>query len=383
MEVYLDNAATSWPKPPEVYQAVDEYMRNVGASPGRSGHRQALTANRIVYGARQSLAALLGVTEEENIIFTLNATDGMNMALKGLLQPGDHVITSALEHNAVMRPLMGMVERQGVSLSIIPYDSVLGMDPAAVTREITSRTRCIVMTHASNVSGQVLPVAAIGKIAAEHGLILIVDGAQTAGAMPVRVNDLGAHIYVFTGHKGLLGPQGTGGIYIRSGVILQPWREGGTGSRSASDRQPDFLPDALEAGTPNTPGIAGLLAAVSFISERTPEKIHAYERRLRQLMVERLEDIPGLRILCPTDGFDRVGVLSFTVTGRDAGVLGDDLDRRFGIACRTGLHCAPHAHHALGTYPGGTIRFSFGVFNTEAEMDYAAKAVRELVHPSI
>jgi cysteine desulfurase / selenocysteine lyase len=378
MEVYLDNAATSWPKPPAVYEAVSEYMRNIGASPGRSGHRQAMAANRIVYAARNELATLLGVRDEENIIFTLNATDGMNMALKGLLQHGDHVITSALEHNAVMRPLMGMVERQGVNLTIIPYDPVLGMDPEALRGAINNRTRCIVMTHASNVSGQVLPVAEVGLIAAEYGLVLIVDGAQTAGTLPVDLQSMGAHFYVFTGHKGLLGPQGTGGLYVESGHTLLPWREGGTGSRSASDRQPDFLPDALEAGTPNTPGIAGLLAGVSFIREKTPEQIHRHELALRQKLVAAIADIPGMKLCVPHSCADLVGVLSFSITGKDVGVFGDDLDRRFGIACRTGLHCAPHAHRSLGTYPEGTVRFSFGVFNTEAEVEYVAKAVREL-----
>jgi cysteine desulfurase family protein len=379
MEVYLDNAATSWPKPPEVYVAVDSYMRDVGASPGRSGHRQAMEANRIVYAARRELAGLLGAPDDENIIFTLNATDGLNMALKGILQAEDHVITSALEHNAVMRPLMGMADRMGIDLTVIPYDPILGMDPEAVQKSIRKNTRCIVMTHASNVSGRILPAEEMGRIARKNGLILIVDGAQTAGALPVDVQKMGAHIFAFTGHKSLLGPQGTGGIYIERGLSLAPWREGGTGSRSASDRQPDFLPDALEAGTPNTPGIAGLLAGVSFISAKTPESIHKHEQTLRERMWIGLTAIPGVHLCAPITGGDTVGVLSFSVEGMDPGQLGDDLDRQFGIACRTGLHCAPHAHRALGTYPDGTIRFSFGIFNTVAEVDYTVDAIRQLI----
>ena len=379
MNVYFDNAATSWPKPPAVYEAVNFFMKDIGASPGRSGHQQAMEANRVVYSARCSLAAMLNAPSEDNIIFTLNATDGLNMAIKGMVEPGDHIITSSLEHNSVMRPLIGLQDRGLIELSVIPFDSVLGMDPDAVRLEIRDNTRCVVMTHASNVSGMVLPVAEVGQIAENAGVSLVVDGAQTAGAFPVDVQSLKADIFAFTGHKGLLGPQGTGGIYIRDNLCLKPWREGGTGSLSSSDRQPDFLPDALEAGTPNTPGIAGLLAAVEYITALGVEKINGQELVLRSALWNGLMEIPRVHVCSPAPSARTVGVVSFTVEGLDPGQVGAVLDHQYNIACRTGLHCAPQAHRALGTYPEGTIRFSFGIFNTVEEVRYAVNAVKKLI----
>ncbi len=375
MTIYFDNAATSWPKPEKVYRAMDHFMREVGANPGRSGHRQSIEAGRIIYLVRKSLAEMLGVCSEDRVILALNATDGLNMAIKGTVEPGDHIITSSMEHNAVMRPLRGLQDQKKIELTIVPCSEQGYLDPDDIKKAVQRNTKTIILNHASNVTGNILPVKEVGEIAKNHHLRLIVDGAQTAGVLPIDIDDLGVDIYAFTGHKGLLGPQGTGGLCLGNQVSLKPWREGGTGSRSESDRQPDFLPDSLEAGTPNTVGAAGLKAALDFLLHTGIDQVRDKELALTQRLWEGLDTIKRVKMYGPAVRKDAVAVVSFVVNGQDPAVTALTLEEKGGIACRTGLHCAPHAHKTIGSHPTGTIRFSLGIFNTPEEVDAAIKVV--------
>ncbi len=379
MEVYLDNAATSYPKPEAVYQAMDHFMREVGANPGRSGHRRSLAAGRIVLAAREKVAQLLHAPDPTQIVFALNITDSLNMAIKGLVRPGDHVLTTSMEHNSVLRPLTALRNRGVIELTTVPCSVTGELAPELVAAAIRPNTAMIVLTHASNVVGTILPVTEVGQLAREQGICLVVDGAQGAGHLPVDVAAIGADIYAFTGHKSLLGPQGTGGMYVRPGLRITPWREGGTGSQSEQDVHPDFMPDCLEAGTANTVGIAGLAAGVSFLLDEGVEQIRTREERLTQRLIDGLSQYPAVTVYGPRDAARVTPVVSFTVDGMDGAEVGFRLDQEYGIACRTGLHCAPHAHKTIGTFPGGTVRFSLGCFNTTAEMDYAVHAVGEII----
>lgn len=375
--IYLDNAATSWPKPEAVYAAVDDCLRNCGGSPGRGGHRLARAASQIVFDAREEVAVLLGIRNSSSLIFAYNATDALNMALFGLLKPGDKVVTTSMEHNAVTRTLR-VLERQGVALRVIQAD-----ERGQTTREdfraaLAQGATAVVVGHGSNVTGALAPLAEIGPLAAEAGAILIVDAAQTAGVEDIDVAAMGIDVLAFSGHKGLLGPQGTGGLYVRDDLSVTPLRFGGTGSQSESDAQPVFYPDRLESGTANTPGLAGLLAGVRFIRETGPAVIRNRERELTDLLLEGLSRIPGVTLYGPAAGENRTAVVSFTVRGRDSGETASQLDREYGIACRGGLHCAPWAHRTIGTLRTGTVRFSPGYYTTRQEIDAALLAVREI-----
>ena len=377
--LYFDNAATSWPKPEEIQAAMNRYIREIGGSPGRSGHRLSIEAGRVILDAREAVALLFGVDDPSRVVFTKNATEALNIALRGLLNAGDHVITSSMEHNSVMRPLRAL-EEDGVAVSVIPCSVRGELDPTAISPAIRPNTRAIILTHASNVTGTILPIGEAGLIAREHGLILIVDAAQTAGVQPICVDEMGIDLLAFTGHKSLFGPPGTGGLYIRRGLEAQirPLMTGGTGSRSEFEEQPLFLPDKFEAGTPNTIGLAGLAAGVSWILARGVDAIRAREEALAGRFTRGLMEIPGIDLYGPSGPSRRTSIVSFNIAGLMPSEAAQELDERFAIMSRPGLHCAPAAHRTIGTFPKGTIRFGFGVFNTEAEIDAALEAVRAL-----
>ena len=378
--IYLDNAATSWPKPTEVKEAMVAFLDRVGANPGRSGHRLSVEAGRIVYEAREALADLFHAPDPLRIAFGLNATDALNLALHGLLQPGDHVVTSSMEHNSVMRPLRAL-ERQGVEVTVVPCSPEGLLDPRDVERALQPHTRMVVLTHASNVVGTLLPIREVGEIARRHGVLFAVDAAQTAGAVPIDMEADAVDILCFTGHKALLGPMGTGGLVLGERVDpsdLRPLRQGGTGSRSEFEEHPDFLPDLCEAGTPNAVGLAGLLAGVRWVQERGVEAIRAHEQALTTRLLEGLGEVPGVTVYGPRDAARQTGTLSFNVEGLEPSEVGLVLDEEYGVLCRVGLHCAPAAHRTLGTFPRGTVRFAVGCFTTLEEVDAAVEAVRAI-----
>jgi cysteine desulfurase family protein len=377
--VYLDNAATTYPKPKRVLSAMQRFMAETSGSPGRSGHRLSLKAGRVILDARAALAALFGVADPLRIVLTKNATEALNIAVCGLLRPGDHAVTSAMEHNSLMRPLRTM-EARGVGLSIVPCSPEGLLDPADVVRVIRADTKAIFLTHASNVTGTIMPVAEIGRIARKRGLIFCVDAAQTAGVLPIDVEAMQIDLLAFTGHKSLLGPQGTGGLYIRRGLEKQiaPIMTGGTGSRSEFERQPDFVPDRYEAGTPNTAGYAGLGAAVRYVITQGLEKIRAHEQELTRLFLDGLRNIPVEKVYGLKDPSRQVAIVSFRLHGIDPAAAALKLDERFRVLCRPGLHCAPSAHRTIGSYPLGTVRFSFGYFNTARDVRAALGAVEQL-----
>jgi len=375
--IYLDNPATSWPKPPQVKEAMNKFMEEVGANPGRSGHFLSIEAARIIYEAREAISVLFHVKDSSRIIFTLNATESINLALKGLLKPGDHIITSSMEHNSVMRPLRDM-EKKGVALSIMPCSKEGLMDPKEVERKIQSNTKMVVLNHASNVTGTLLPVKEVALITRRHDLLLLVDSAQTAGAYPIDVEKDRIDLLAFTGHKSLYGPQGTGGLVIGERIDekeMIPLKQGGTGSRSEFEEQPDFLPDRFESGTPNGVGIAGLLAGVQYVFERGVEQIRQSESSLTEKLIEDLKEIPQLKLYGAESMKDRIATLSFNLPPLSPSDVAFRLEKEFGILCRPGLHCAPSAHHTIGTFPEGTIRFGLSVFNTEADIEAAIQAV--------
>ena len=379
MPVYLDNAATSFPKPEVVYCAADQFMREIGVSAGRGAYKQALEADKIIYETRKSLATLFNVKDVSRIIFTFNVTDSLNLAIKGLLNPGDHVITSSMEHNAVWRPLKVLQQEKGISITAVQckWDGVL--EPQKVREAITKKTKLIVLIHASNVTGIVMPIAEVGKIARESNVPFLVDAAQTAGLYPIDVQDMNIDLLAFTGHKGLMGPMGTGGLYIREGIMVKPLKEGGTGGDSILEFQPASLPDRYEAGTPNVSGIAGLGAAAKFILNEGVEKIHTKEAALTGYTLRKLSEVDGITVYGHGDINERVGVISLNIMDLNPQKVGHILDEKYGIMVRTGLHCAPCAHRTIGTIDGGTIRIGLGYFNTEADIDTFVEAVNDII----
>jgi len=379
MGAYLDNAATSWPKPESVYRAVSRFMRRVGATPGRGGHRREEEAARIVDSARTALAQLFNAPSPNGVIFTLNATQAINMALKGVLRPGDHIITSSIEHNAVWRPLKAL-ERSGVAMTAIPCVADGTLSPAAVEAAIRPATRMIALQHASNVLGTILPIAEIGWIARTHGILFLVDAAQTAGAYPIDMAAMSIDLLAFAGHKGLYGPHGTGGLVVRPGVALETWVEGGSGAKSELETMPEELPLRLEAGTQNAAGIAGLLAGARFVLKEGVSHIREHEMALTALLIGALRDLPGLTVLGPADLDRRTAVVSVVVNGYVPDQLAVVLDQVFAIMTRAGIHCAPQAHRTAGSLDqGGALRFSPGFFNTEDEIRTAAGALGRIV----
>ena len=383
-KIYLDQAATSFPKAPGTAEAVYRYMRDCGCNVSRGSYAGAYSAEELVYDTRILLCRLFGCgdADSKKVVFTKNVTESLNVLLKGLLQPGDHVLVSTMEHNAVMRPL-GQLAKQGIRVTRVPCAGDGSMDPADLEARIEKDTKAVVMLHASNVCGTVLPAAEVGVICRERGIRFILDTAQTAGALPVDMNAMCIDALAFTGHKGLLGPQGTGGFLIREDLAAEtePLITGGTGSISHTEDVPDFLPDRFEAGTLNLPGIAGLNASLAWLLAQPAGSILAHELALTGRFLghmEELEEDGLLRIVGKRSTEGRTGVVSIVPAGKDPAELAFRLDEEYGIATRVGLHCAPAAHRTLGTWPQGTVRFSFGAFNTEAETDEAAKAVAAL-----
>jgi len=382
--IYLDNAATTWPKPPQVAAAMTAFLAEVGANPGRSGHRLSVEASRVVYGAREAVAALVGVSDPLRVVFCANATEALNLALGGLLEPGRHVVTTSMEHNSVMRPLRAL-EAEGVSVTVVPCSPEGVLDPAAVAQAVRPETAMIVMNHASNVVGTLLPVSEVSAIAREHGVLLLVDGAQSVGSVPITLDGLGADLLAFTGHKSLYGPTGTGGLVIGDRVDidrLRPLTRGGTGSRSESELHPEFLPDKYESGTPNAVGLAGLTAGVRWLLEHGVEEVSDRERRLTGALLAGLRRIAGVTVYGPLDARRQLPTVSFTIEGLEPGHAGRRLDEEFGILARVGLHCSPAAHRTIGTYPVGSVRFSLGAFTTEQDVALAVEAVATLARES-
>lgn len=377
--IYFDNAATSWPKPPETLAAMQDYLQNVGGSPGRSGHLLSVDAARIVFDARGKLAQLFNVSDPLQIVLTRNATEGLNIAVFGFLKHGDHVITSGMEHNSVMRPLR-VVETRGVDITVVPCASDGLIDPADIVKAIQKNTKAIFMTNASNVTGTAMPIADIGMVSREHDLVLCVDSAQTAGCYPIDVEAMNIDLLAFTGHKALFGPSGTGGLYIREGLEkkIEPICVGGTGSRSEMEVQPDFMPDRYESGTPNTIGIAGLGAGVDFILSKGVAEIKAREEKLMKMFIDGVSNLPGIILYGQKSVLRRTPAVSFNIEGMDPAAVAMDLDEQFGIMARSGLHCAPAAHKTIGTYPAGTVRFSFSYFNTEGQIIASLEALRKI-----
>ncbi len=376
--IYFDNAATSYPKPEEVYQAVNKCMRDAGANPGRSGHKLSMEAGRIILEARELLAELFHARKSENIIFGLNATDALNTAIKGIIKPGEHIITTSMEHNSVLRPLK-QLEQYGVETTIVQCSATGELDLKALEQAIKSNTKMIVTTHASNVTGTILPIQGIGELARKQNLVYIVDTAQTAGIYELDVNELNVDILVFTGHKGLMGPQGVGGFYVKNSSILRQMREGGTGSMSESLLQPDLLPDKYESGTPNTPGIAGLAAGLSFIKKVGIEEIRYHEEQLTAYFLEQVSAIDEILVYGPKNIKKQGAVVSLNINDRTSSEVSFMLDQRYDIATRPGLHCAPLAHRTIGTNEMGAVRFSFGYFNKREEVDKAIKALKSII----
>ena len=379
--IYLDNAATSWPKPTEVLKAMTDVLERTGGNPGRSGHRLSIAAARTMYDTREEIARFFGVSDPLKVTFTSNATHAINLALKGILKPGDHVVTSSMEHNSVMRPLRNL-EKQGIRLSLIPNASDGSLDANDMTKIITSGTRLVVMTHASNVVGTILPITEIAAITHKAGALLLVDTAQTAGAVPIDMQSMGIDLLAFTGHKELQGPPGIGGLVIADGVDvsrIEPLIHGGTGSRSESEEQPDDLPDKFESGTVNMAGIAGLGAGLRWIKVRGIGEIRGHMKKLSQTLMDGLSGLPNVKIHGTLDPERSVAIISFTVAGKRVSDMGLRLDEEYGILSRVGLHCAPAAHRTIGSFPEGTVRLAPGVFNTLDDVQEAIEAISKVV----
>lgn len=374
--IYLDNAATTRTKPPAVARAVLEALSSYGNC-GRGGHEGALSAARTIYGTREKIAVLLGCPRADHVCFTQNSTQALNIAIHGLLGPGDHILSTDLEHNSVLRPLYRLREA-GADVDFVPADSRGRLDYGAFARLLRPETRAVVCTHASNLTGDVVDVEWVGRFAREYGLLLILDASQTAGVLPIDMTALGAGAVCFTGHKGLMGPQGTGGLCLREGLEVRPFAVGGTGVQSYSETQPAEYPTRLEAGTLNGHGLAGLNAALDFLAETGPEAVHAHEDALARRFYEAVRDLPGVRIYGDFAAPVRAPIVTLNIGNLDSAQVSDELAERFGVATRPGAHCAPRLHRALGTEDQGAVRFSWSYFNTEAETDAAAAAVRVL-----
>jgi len=378
--LYLDNASTSFPKPESVSKAVYNYMTGIGANINRGGYSSAYSAADMVYDCRELLRNFFNADDCKNVVFTQNITQSLNVVLKGLLKPGDHLLCSAMEHNAVMRPLR-QLEKIGVQFDRIPCNSRGELLFDAAKTLLKPNTKAVVMLHASNVCGTIMPIVEVGAFCKKHGLKFILDTAQTAGVVPVDMQAMNIDALCFTGHKSLLGPQGIGGFILKENMIseIEPLISGGTGSISHTEDIPEFMPDRFEAGTLNLPGIAGLKAGLEFINERGMSNIREHELSLTKQFLEGLREIPQLRVagICGTSG--RIGTVSITTDAMDLAQFAFALDSQYGIQTRVGLHCAPNAHKTLETYPSGTIRFSFGIFNTEQHIKKALHALKEVV----
>ena len=375
--IYLDNAATTFPKPVCVPEAVTRYLTEVGASPGRSGHRLSVEAGRIVHDARAAVAALAGISDPRRIVFTANATEALNTALFGLLRARDHVVTTSMEHHSVARPLVHLAETAGVDVTRVACGPDGSVTAEAILGAVTAETRLVVITHASNVVGTILPVAEIGRRL--DGPLFLVDAAQTLGAVPLDVESCGIDLLAFTGHKALFSPPGVGGLYIRDGIDLPPRKFGGTGSESEREAQPDFLPDRLESGTPNTAGLAGLAAGVGYLLATGVDRIRAHEIDMTGRLMEGLRALDRLTLHGPGRPEATTAIVSVTVDGLHPAEVSFALDQGFDIMTRPGLHCASSAHRTIGTYPTGTVRFSMSALSRPEDVDAAVEAMGAIV----
>jgi cysteine desulfurase family protein len=376
--IYLDNAATSYPKPEEVYRYMDFFYRNFGVNPGRSGYDMCMEAGHMVDETRGQLANLFGGKDRNRLVFSYNSTDALNLAIFGMLKTGDHAITTTIEHNSTLRPLYHQ-SLAGVEVDYVPFDSKGFVDPDDLKRRFKPNTQLVVVNHASNVIGTVQPIAEIGRYCRQAGIPLLVDGSQTAGKIKIDVEAMNIDVFAFTGHKSLLGPTGIGGMYVREGVEIRHTRAGGTGVRSAVRTHLEEYPYRMEYGTSNVMGIAGLHAGVKWLEEKGLHAIHEHEMRLTTLLRDGLRTIRGVTMYCQDDLTDHISVLLFNINGLEAGDTGTMLDVDHDIACRTGLHCAPLVHEQLGTAAiHGAVRFGLGPFNTDAEVQAAIESVREI-----
>ncbi len=379
--IYLDNAATSWPKPPEVLKAMTNVLEHAGGNPGRSAHRLAIAAARIIYDTREELADFFGASDPLNVVFTSSATHSINLATKGILKPGDHVVTSSMEHNAVLRPLRSLQEH-GISLSIVPCAPDGSLDIEQIAMAVQPGTRLVAVAHGSNVTGTLAPIAEIAAICRKTGALLLVDAAQTAGAIPIDVSAMSIDLLAFTGHKDLLGPPGIGGLVIGEAGLaseIEPLIMGGTGSVSDSDEQPEDSPERFESGTANLVGIAGLGAGLKWIRERGMDNIRDHTIKLHRTLLEGLAAIRGVTTYGRLDPEHSVAIVSFTATGKQTSQIAFRLDQDYEILTRSGLHCAPAAHKTIGSFPGGTVRMAPGIFNTPGDMEEALRAIEQVV----
>ena len=374
--IYLDNAATTLHKPPQVVKAVADALQSMGNS-ARGTHAGSMAASHTVYDTRVKLAKLFGCPRADRVAFTANVTEALNIAVNGLIGRGDHVITTDCEHNSVLRPLYRLADEQGVEVSFVPADRQGNLDYDAFERLMRPHTRAIVCTHASNLTGNLTDLARVSAVAKAHDVLLIVDAAQTAGAYPIDMTALGIDVLCFTGHKGLMGPQGTGGLCVREGLTLRHWKVGGSGVQSYSRTHPTQMPTCLEAGTLNGHGIAGLSAALDFIAEVGVDAIHDRETALMRRFYEGVKEVPGITVYGDFSR-QRMAIVTLNIGDYESGAVSDALSEEYGIATRPGAHCAPRMHQALGTEQQGAVRFSFSWFNTEQEIDVAIQAVREL-----
>jgi len=377
MTLYLDNAATSFPRPEAVYRAVDTTLRQVGASPGRGGYRLALEASRLVFEVREQLAAFFAIPDASRLAFTSGCTEAINLALFGALAPGDRVVTTGMEHNAVCRPLRALAAR-GVEVVTVAPDGEGRVSAEDLRRACRPGTRMLAMTHASNVTGTVQPLEEVGPWCRAQGILVLVDAAQSAGLLEIDVEALGIDLLALAGHKGLFGPPGTGALYVREGVELRPLIYGGTGSDSESPEPPRQMPERFESGTLNTPGIAGLGAGIDFIREQGLANLAARKRGQVAALLEGLARIPRVRLFGPRDAARHAGAISFVLEGVDPSETGFRLDQEYAIACRVGLHCAPEAHRAIGTFPTGTVRVSPGFSTSPGDIEHFLAAVTDL-----
>lgn len=375
--IYLDNAATTYPKPDKVYDSIMDCMKNYCANPGRAGHKLAMRAAREIYDARENIAKLFNIDNPMNIVFTNNATDSLNLAIKGVVKTGDHIITTSMEHNSVIRPIKAL-EKHGIKNTIVQCDKDGFLHIEDLKKAINENTKLIVTTHASNVVGTLLDIKKIGEVAKEHNILYLVDASQTAGVYDINVKNVNVDMIAAPGHKCLLGPQGTGILYIREGLNVNILKEGGTGSKSEDLFQPELTPDKYEAGTHNTPGIVGLNEGVKFILEKGIDNIRIHEEELCKYMLEKLEEVPNIVIYGPKDSKKRAAVIAINIGNMDSGEITFLLDSEYQIATRSGIHCSPLAHQTLGTLEQGVVRFSLGYFNTKSEIDEAIKALKEI-----
>ena len=378
MTAYLDNAATSFPKPDTVYQAVSDVLQNIGGSSGRAGHRWSQEASRIISNVRKTIATFFGIQTQSNIVFTKNGTEALNLGIKGLLKQGDHVITTSMEHNSVLRPLRSLADKD-IETTVVRCSKEGYLDPDDMKKAIKANTQLIVMTHASNVTGTLLPIEEVGRIAKAENIVFMVDAAQSAGVINIDVEKQGIDLLACPGHKALLGPQGTGFLYVRDGIELHPLLEGGTGWNSEDETQPESMPEKFESGTLNTLGLNGLRAGVNFIETQGIERIREHEKDLIHELTRRLSTFEEIIFYGPSDSKKKTGILSFNIKNVNPEEVGFILDSVYNTLVRVGLHCAPEAHKTIGTFPEGSVRVSPGYFNRADEIDILCEAVREII----